>query len=437
MEKGVKFVLDNFSKTINLVSTASEYKKYKAIVLSEYNRVKYIKYTGDMYNHFLKFSEGKHKYADDFKFLNDYGILTNEQLSEYLKNNFEEELSHVSGIEDMVIGNIYNHSEIINTFKCATMGGMRRSKKTNSLVLITKHQEKHAGDIYEDEWTPDGILNYTGMGTIGDQSINFGQNKTLATAKQNGIKVYLFESYKDNEYYYDGEVELAGSIFQSDEKDVNGNIRKVIKFPLRKISQDEDIIDKQVQEVSYDIIQISQKIESDNHGIPVFKEGSLEIRKYNNVEEKRKNNRASKPDYIAEEIIKTKQGEINEKAIYEIELEKIMKLEADEEVKRMEDFFNNKKDNEGYDILSFEADENGNLIEKYIEVKSTKGPESTPIDITDNEIEFAKKHIDQYYLYRIYNSNKSNCSYKIVTGKELLEDYLLVPTSYKVYMSIV
>lgn len=66
-------------------------------------------------------------------------------------------------------------------------------------------------------------------------------------------------------------------------------------------------------------------------------------------------------------------------------------------------------------------------------MKSTKGNEGTPIDITDNELEFAKKHIDQYYLYRIYNSDKKNNILKIVTGKELVDNYIFVPASYKIY----
>ena len=362
-----------------------------------------------------------------------YWILRPELIEAMNEFFSEKELELYKEINELVIGNIYSNNTISSVFKCSNMGGMRRSKLTNSLVLITKHQEKRAGNIYEDEWTEDGILNYTGMGTSGDQSINFGQNKTLAIAKKEGIKVYLFESFKDNEYYFDGEVEIAGPIFQADEKDVDGNIRKVIKYPLRKISQDEDVVDEQVQKVSYDIVQISAEIKSEENGAPIFKEGSLEIRKYNNVEEKKKNIRTSKPDYIAEEIIKTKQGEINEKAIYEYELQKMMELEAVEEVKRMEDFFKNKKENEGYDILSFELDESGEYIEKYIEVKSTKGPESTPIDITDNEIDFATKHKDQYFIYRIFNSNKPNCSFKIVTGKELFEKFRFVPTAYKIY----
>lgn len=134
-------------------------------------------------------------------------------------------------IDDFVIGNIYSNSEIASGFKVSNMGGMRRSTATHSLVLIAKH----TSPLYDDQWTEDGVLNYTGMGTVGNQSIDFGQNKTLLNAKENGIRVYLFESYKDNEYYFCGEVELCGDVYIDHELDSEGNNREVIKFPLRRI----------------------------------------------------------------------------------------------------------------------------------------------------------------------------------------------------------
>lgn len=279
MDRGVKFVLENFDKTIDFINKHPEYEKYKKRVQMEYSRIKYIKYTGNMYEHFLKFKGGNHKYADDFLFLEQNGIMSNESLSDYLKENYSDEMDHYCGIDDLIVGNVYSNSEIANTFKCSNMGGMRRSKETNSLVLIAKHNNP----LYDDQWTDDGILNYTGMGTENDQSINFAQNKTLTIAKREGIKVYLFESYKDNEYYYDGEVELVGAPFQTDEADINGVIRKVIKFPLRRIDQSKSLI--------FDI----EDIEKSEH------EKVKEVRKYNSVEIK---NRAK----IAEsEIVSTKE----------------------------------------------------------------------------------------------------------------------------------
>lgn len=279
MDKGAKFVLDNFEKTIDLVSNDERYKKYKKRVLQEYSRIKYIKFTGNMYEHFKKFKGGTHKYAEDFKFLEDYGLLSNENLSDYLYEHYKNEISHYSGIDDLVIGNVYSNAEICNAFGCSPQGGMRKSNSTNTLVLIAKHNNP----LYDDQWTEDGILNYTGMGTENDQSIHFAQNKTLTIAKREGIKVYLFESYKDNEYYYDGEVELVGAPFQTDEADINGVIRKVIKFPLRRIDQSKSLI--------FDI----EDIEKSEH------EKAKEVRKYNSAEIK---NRAK----IAEsEIVSTKE----------------------------------------------------------------------------------------------------------------------------------
>ena len=238
MDRGVKFVLDNFDKTLDFINDHPEYEKYKKRVQIEYSRIKYIKFTGNMYEHFLKFKGGNHKYAEDFKFLEENGILSNESLADYLRENYSDEMDHYCGIEDLIVGNIYSNSEIANTFKCSNMGGMRRSKETNSLVLIAKHNNP----LYDDQWTGDGILNYTGMGTENDQSISYAQNNTLTIAEREGIKVYLFESYKDNEYYYDGEVKLAGTPYQSEEADINGAIRKVIKFPLKRLDQTKSLI---------------------------------------------------------------------------------------------------------------------------------------------------------------------------------------------------
>ena len=197
MNKGVEFVLINCEKTLKLVSEVEKYKHLKPKVVREYYYLKSIKYTGNMYEHFLKYKNGSHKYAKDFEFLDNYGIISNEKMADYLKENYFDELNNFCSIDDLIIGSIYSNNEIASTFKCSNMGGMRRSIATNSLVLIAKH----VNPLYDDQWTEEGILNYTGMGTIGDQSISFGQNKTLATAKQNNIKVYLFESYKENEYY--------------------------------------------------------------------------------------------------------------------------------------------------------------------------------------------------------------------------------------------
>ena len=77
-------------------------------------------------------------------------------------------------ISDLSIGNVYTNNEIMDAFGCAFMGGMRRSKKTNTLVLVFDHTKS----LYDDCW--DGnVLHYTGMGKTGDQVLKGNQNKSL------------------------------------------------------------------------------------------------------------------------------------------------------------------------------------------------------------------------------------------------------------------
>lgn len=258
MNKGVEFVLNNCEKILKLVSEEEMYKHLKSQVIREYSYLKSIKYTGNMYEYFLKYKNGRYRYTSDFEFLDQYGIISNEKMADYLKENYYDELNNFCTINDYKIGNTYSNNEIASTFKCSNMGGMRRSTLTNSLVLIAKH----SNPLYDDQWTEDGILNYTGMGTIGDQSISFGQNKTLATAKENGINVYLFESFKDNEYYYCGQVELCGSIFNTKEFDAEGNLRNVLKFPLRRIDlTNQTIIDiEDIENSEYEKAKVVRKL---------------------------------------------------------------------------------------------------------------------------------------------------------------------------------
>lgn len=128
----------------------------------------------------------------------------------------------------LVTGKVYTNNDIVDAFKCSPQGGMRKSNTTNTLVIFALHHKS----LYDDKWVDD-VLHYTGMGQVGDQDINFGQNKTLALSNVNGIEVHLFESYMEKEYIYDGVVELADDPYYAIEPDVNFNLRKVIKFPIR------------------------------------------------------------------------------------------------------------------------------------------------------------------------------------------------------------
>ena len=130
------------------------------------------------------------------------------------------------------IGAVVTNGQLSDAFGVGNMGGMRRSKKTGTLVLISDNTK----GLYSDKWE-NGILHYTGMGKIGDQSIEKTQNKTLAQSETNGVEVHLFEVHERAKYTYAGVVELSGKPFQETQPDDNGNPRKVWIFPLRKVSE--------------------------------------------------------------------------------------------------------------------------------------------------------------------------------------------------------
>ena len=86
------------------------------------------------------------------------------------------------------IGEEINNDRLCKIFLCSGQGGMRKSNKTNTLVIVSKH----VGRIYDDRWIGE-TLHYTGMGLEGDQEIHLSQNKTLSQSKTNGVDLHLFE----------------------------------------------------------------------------------------------------------------------------------------------------------------------------------------------------------------------------------------------------
>ena len=54
-------------------------------------------------------------------------------------------------------GQIIDNDSVNKLFKCQIRGGMRRSKKTNTLVIVSDHTKP----FYEDFWVDD-VLHYTG-----------------------------------------------------------------------------------------------------------------------------------------------------------------------------------------------------------------------------------------------------------------------------------
>ena len=110
------------------------------------------------------------------------------------------------------------------------MGGMRRSKARNCLVIICDHTK-----MYDDKWK-DGVLHYTGMGKNGDQVLSGNQNGTLYYSDTNGVTMYLFEVLDAGEYTYRGQVKLAGKPYKEQQRGEDGRPRQVWMFPIAPVN---------------------------------------------------------------------------------------------------------------------------------------------------------------------------------------------------------
>lgn len=130
-------------------------------------------------------------------------------------------------LTNLKIGTVFTNAQLMEKFGVSNSGGMRRSLKNNVLILVHKKDS-----VYQDRWQDDKLL-YTGMGLKGDQDVNFGQNKTLAQSRINGVTVLLFNSPASNVYEYEGEVMLADKPFYEKQRDESNKERQVVIFPLR------------------------------------------------------------------------------------------------------------------------------------------------------------------------------------------------------------
>lgn len=235
MDKGVEFVKGNFERALKVAQENTDLKHLLPKIKQEYSRIKDITKTGDMYEHFSKFSSGEHRYSSDFEIFKDYSVIRNEEMADILKQNFPDELSNKTEISDFKSGLKYTSHDISNIFKVSSRaGGIRVSNRTNTIVIISKLNNS----LYYNKWI-DNVLHYTGSGQSGDQSITSGLNKTLYQANQTNKTIHIFENTEGNTYLYHGVAINVGKPYTMQQPDVNNQNRTVYVFKLKLIDYDQ------------------------------------------------------------------------------------------------------------------------------------------------------------------------------------------------------
>ena len=88
----------------------------------------------------------------------------------------------------------------------------------------------------------------------------------------------------------------------------------------------------------------------------------------------------------------------------------------------------------GYDIRSWKTDGDGHGkdVERFIEVKTTRGAATTAFFITPNEIAFSQANEDRYYIARVfgYDEAEDGGSFYEVNGS-VTNSFALQPTEYR------
>lgn len=169
-----------------------------------------------------------------------------------------------------------------------------------------------------------------------------------------------------------------------------------------------------------------------------LEEVTLNLLTYQSINKEISDSNEKLPNYVKKvvnEVIRTHDGRVIEDYIYKLEYDQLHDKISQSQLEKMENFYKNRKDRYGYDILSYELCDD-KYVEKYIEVKSTKIDNKTPIDITLNEKEFAEENMNHYYIYRVIIVDESNLQICKISGQELFDKYKFVPTKYKIYSKI-
>jgi Domain of unknown function (DUF3883) len=124
-----------------------------------------------------------------------------------------------------------------------------------------------------------------------------------------------------------------------------------------------------------------------------------------------------------------KLGRDGEELVLHFERERLKKFERPDLVKKVRWVSQEDGDGAGYDILSF--DDKGK--ERFLEVKTTVGPDVTPFYITRNELSFSSERPDAFRLCRVFDFSMHPRMFELAPPLEKLVH--LSPLSYEASFS--
>lgn len=142
----------------------------------------------------------------------------------------------------------------------------------------------------------------------------------------------------------------------------------------------------------------------------------------------------SKYDYVEKAEINAVTGLNGERLALQFELKKIENLihlnKISPEFLSKVKHISQQTDAAGYDILSYDIDEKGDVVPIYIEVKTTTNKKDTYFFVSNNELNKSKLFKNKYRVFRIYDSNSNSPKFYFADG-EIEKNFYIDPITYK------
>jgi hypothetical protein len=194
-------------------------------------------------------------------------------------------------------------------------------------------------------------------------------------------------------------------------------------------------ISKKTEEIDFDLPNIidnnlnkTKKSSKDLTPILIEVQPPTTINRKINPYEKIEFGRNNKKNYALIENNNKNLGRRGEELVLEFEKQRVTKLKLD--VSKVQWISEIKGDDEGYDILSLNDDGSA----RYIEVKTTTQGIDFHFFISGREVEFSRRNKDNYFIYRVFNLNKSPNFY---TQKGyVIDSFELFPTEFKASLKV-
>jgi len=322
---------------------------------------------------------------------------------------------------------LYNREEIHdilspNTIFSKSRGpwgiwGLVRIENSKDFVFMVTAGTVVGEHEFDEGFTEDGVFRWQSQpkNTLKTQMIIDLINHDEVT---NNVFLFYREK-KTDDYCYLGALRYLNHDEESGEmnKPVNFNWQ-VINWPINdetlnslSIKLEPGLnIEKQIQKQKF-IINDAPEKKSKLKGEGVTKDKFRQLKVYNNPEADKK----------LKDI-----GNKGEQYIIEYEKERLTQANKEELADKIK-HISLVNDAAGYDILSFNEDGS----ERYIEVKTTKGPIGTDFFISPGEIKFSKVN-KEYYIYRVFEFLSEKMTGKIYIKKGDVEtNFNLKPLQFK------